>query len=87
MDGFGRTTSGTPAVMAATKIEARIGQTALAGWRRPVGERIAAPIASRTRLSAEEVQALVGAAFFALAVYYVATTSARAVRELRGSGR
>jgi len=61
-----------------------IGKTALTGWRKPIGERVAGPLSERTRLSSDQVEALVGAAFFALSLYYVASTAARAARKGRG---
>lgn len=59
----------------------RLGKTALVGWRKPVGRRIAAPLSERTGLSREQGEALVGTAFFALSAYYVISTAARAMRQ------
>jgi hypothetical protein len=46
----------------------KLGQAGLVGWRRKVGERIAEPLSSRTRLSFDQALAVVGAIFFALTV-------------------
>ncbi len=60
---------------------AQLGKTALVGWRKPVGERLAGPVSERTPLSHDQVESLVGATFFALSLYYVVSTAARALRE------
>ncbi|CAN5465396.1 hypothetical protein BH20ACT19_BH20ACT19_07140 [soil metagenome] len=60
-----------------------IGRTALVGWRKPVGERVAGPVSERTPLSHEQVESVVGAIFFALSLYYVVSTAARALQERR----
>jgi len=57
---------------------AELGQSALVGWREKVAAGVARPVSDRTRLSDEQVRALVGGLFFALAVYYVAGTLRRA---------
>lgn len=56
----------------------------LAGWRQRVADGVTGPVAGRTSLSEDQVQAIVGAAFFALSVYYVSATATRALRQLRG---
>jgi len=61
----------------------RIGQQALTGWRRRVGEPIAARIAQRTGLTEEGAQAVVGAAFLLVSVWYVVKTLAAAARAPR----
>ncbi len=58
-----------------------IGKQGLVGWRKTVGERVAGPVSERTGLSSDQVEALVGATFFALSLYYVVSTAARAARE------
>lgn len=47
---------------------------ASAGWRKYVADRVAPAVASRTRFDARDVQAVVGAAFFAASVLYVVRT-------------
>jgi hypothetical protein len=62
---------------------AALGQSALVGWRDRVAKSVAGPVSERTGLSDEQVRALVGALFFALAVYYVVGTLRRAVTTVR----
>jgi hypothetical protein len=62
-----------------------VGKAGLAGWRAKVAEGVADPLARRTPLSPDAVRALVGAVFFALSAYYVASTIARALRTARSS--
>lgn len=57
-----------------------LGQAGLAGWRAKVGSTVAAPVASHSPLSADQVQAAVGALFFALSLVYVAGTVRRLLR-------
>jgi hypothetical protein len=56
-----------------------LGQTALVGWRRKAADSVAGPTSERTPLTEEQVRAVVGALFFALAVYYVTGTLRRAL--------
>ena len=56
-----------------------LGQTALVGWREKAAAGVAGPVSERTRLADEQVRALVGALFFALALYYVIGTVRRAL--------
>ena len=58
-----------------------LGKQGLTGWRKTVGEKLAGPVSERTGLSSDQVEALVGATFFALSLYYVVSTAARAARE------
>jgi hypothetical protein len=60
-----------------------LGQTALVGWREKVANGVARPLARRTGGSEEPVRAAIGAIFFALSVYYVASTVRRAVSAAR----
>ena len=59
----------------------RMGQQALSGWRHKMGEPIARQVSRRTRLSSEQVQALIGAAFFVSSLVYVVKTIAAAARD------
>jgi hypothetical protein len=43
-----------------------MGEAGLTGWRRQVGERVAGAVARRTKLSEEQVRALIGAVFLTL---------------------
>ena len=56
-----------------------LGQTGLIGWREKVAASIAGPASERTPLTDEQVRALMGALFFALAVYYLVGTIRRAL--------
>jgi hypothetical protein len=58
------------------------GKAGLQGWRAKVADAVAEPVARRTRVSADQVQAAVGGLFFVLSVVYVAGT----VRRLAGRG-
>lgn len=59
------------------------GQAGLQGWRAKVADGIAKPVANHTKLNEDQVRAVVGAAFFILAVIYVAN----AVRALAEQAR
>jgi hypothetical protein len=61
----------------------RLGQAGLKGWREKVGEAVAGPVSRSTPLSADQVRAVVGAAFFALSVLYVTKTALTLKNELR----
>jgi hypothetical protein len=61
-----------------------IGQAALPTWRGAVADRIAPPAAKKTPLSEDQARAAIGAAFFAVAAFYVAGTLVRMIRAARG---
>jgi len=61
----------------------QLGQTGLQGWREKVADGISQPIANRAPLDEDQVRAVVGAAFFVLAVIYVAKTISAATRQAR----
>ncbi|MEA2226645.1 MAG: hypothetical protein QOF04_275 [Solirubrobacteraceae bacterium] len=69
--------------MAAKRKPEQLGQAALVGWRKTIADRAAQPLARRAPLSEEQARALLGAAFFALSAYYVASTLARMARTAR----
>lgn len=52
----------------------RFGTAGLRGWRAKVGDAVARPAARHSRFSPEQVQAVVGAAFFLLSLTYVVRT-------------
>jgi hypothetical protein len=54
-----------------------LGTAGLAGWRRKVADVVGPPVARRTPLDERAVRAVVGAAFFALSVWYVIGTVRR----------
>ena len=58
-----------------------MGQAALPTWRG--ADRLAPPAAKRTKLSEDQVRAAIGAAFFAVATFYVVSSIARMVRSAR----
>ncbi|MBW3610277.1 MAG: hypothetical protein M3N37_08815 [Actinomycetota bacterium] len=57
-----------------------LGQAGLAGWRKKVGDVVARPVAGHSSLSTDQVQAAVGALFFALSLLYVTGTFRRLLR-------
>ena len=60
-----------------------MGQAALASWRGAVADRIAPSASERTPLSEDQVRAAIGAAFFALASFYVVSTVVKMIRAAR----
>ena len=60
-----------------------LGQTGLQGWREKIADGISQPVAKRAPLDEDQVRAVVGAAFFALAVMYVGKTISEATRRAR----
>jgi hypothetical protein len=61
----------------------KAGQVGLQGWRAKVADGVAPPVAKRTRLSEEQVRAIIGAAFLVLAVVYIANAIKDLVQEAR----
>jgi hypothetical protein len=59
------------------------GHAGLTGWRTTVADRVAPHAASRTPATEDQVRGVVGAAFFLLSLYYVASTIARMVKAAR----
>ena len=66
-----------------TSTPVRLGSAGLRGWRAKVGDAVAGPAGRHTPLSQDQVRAVVGAAFLALSVIYVAQTTRDVVRALR----
>ena len=60
-----------------------LGKAGLQGWRARAADAVASPMARRSPLSQDQVQALVGAAFFVLSLLYVAGT----IRRMAASGK
>jgi hypothetical protein len=60
-----------------------IGQAGLQGWREKVADGISQPVANRAPLEEDQVRAIVGAAFFVLAVMYVVKTISAVTRQAR----
>jgi len=65
------------------KTHEHIGQAGLTGWRQTVAGKIAPPAARRGPVTEDQVQAVIGATFYVLALWYVTSTTARIVRRLR----
>jgi hypothetical protein len=66
-----------------TSTPVRLGAAGLRGWRAKVGDAVAGPADRHTPLSRDQVRAIVGAAFLALSLVYVAQSGRDVVRELR----
>ena len=60
-----------------------LGHAGLQGWREKVADGISTPVANRAPLDEDQVRAVVGAAFFVLAVIYVVKTISEAARRAR----
>ena len=61
----------------------QLGLAGLTGWREAIADRVAPPVASKAPASEDQVRAVVGATFFLLSLYYVATTIGRIVKSAR----
>jgi hypothetical protein len=66
-----------------TKLE-HLGHEGLAGWRGSVADRVAPPTAKRAPASEDQVRAAIGGIFYALAVYYVVSTTWKMAKRARG---
>ena len=60
-----------------------MGQAALPTWRGAIADRLAPPAAKRTKLSEDQARAAIGAAFFAVATFYVVSSLVRMIRTAR----
>jgi hypothetical protein len=60
-----------------------LGQAGLQGWREKLADGISRPVAKRAPLEEDQVRAVIGAAFFVLAVVYVVKTVSSATRQAR----
>ena len=60
-----------------------LGQAGLAGWRKSLADRVAPAAASKAPGSEDDVRAIIGAAFFVLALFYVISTLIRLVKTAR----
>jgi hypothetical protein len=61
----------------------QLGHAGLTGWREKVADLVAPPVARKGPINEQQARAIVGGAFFALSVWYVATTVARMVKAAR----
>jgi hypothetical protein len=59
-----------------------LGRAGLQGWRSKVADVVAPRVSSRTPAREEHIEALVGAAFFVLAVLYIVKTVRAAVTQI-----
>ena len=59
------------------------GHAGLTGWREAVADKVAPPVAGKTPASEDQIRAIVGALFFLLALYYVATSIGRMAKAAR----
>jgi hypothetical protein len=57
-----------------------IAQAGLVGWRKAIADNVAPRAATRAPVSEERLRAAIGAAFFLLSLYYVASTIARMIK-------
>ena len=62
-----------------------MGQAALPTWRGAIANRLAPPAAKRTKLSEDQARAAIGAAFFAVATFYVVSSLVRMIRRAKQS--
>ena len=65
------------------QIHTQLGHAGLVGWRKTLADIAAPRAAKHGPVTEDQVRAIVGGAFFALSVYYVAATIARAVKANR----
>ena len=63
----------------------KAGQAGLQGWRAPIANRIAKPVADHSRLDEDRVRALIGAAFLTLSLLYVLKSAFALTRGIRDS--
>jgi hypothetical protein len=57
-----------------------VAQAGLVGWRGAIADKVAPRAASRAPVSEDKLRAAIGAAFFLLSFYYVASTIARMIK-------
>jgi hypothetical protein len=65
------------------KTHEQIGHAGLTGWRQTVADKVAPPTAKRGPVTEDQVQAVIGATFYVLSVWYVISTTAKIVKQLR----
>ena len=61
----------------------QIGHAGLTGWRQKVADVAAPPAAKRGPVTEDQVQAVIGAAFYVLSLWYVVSTTVKIVKQLR----
>ena len=65
------------------KTHEQIGHAGLTGWRQTLADKVAPPAAQRGPVTEDQVQAVLGATFYLLSVYYVVSTTAKMIKQLR----
>jgi hypothetical protein len=65
-----------------TKLE-HLGHEGLVGWRGAVADRVAPPAAKRAPATEDQLRAAIGGIFYALSVYYVASTTWKMIQRAR----
>ena len=66
-----------------TKTHEQIGQSGLTGWRLTLADKVAPPAAKRGPVTEDQVQAVLGATFYVLSVWYVVSTTAKMIKQVR----
>ena len=61
----------------------QLAQAGLVGWRKSVADRVAPAAAGRAPASEDQLRAAIGAAFFALSLFYVVSTVVRMIKTAR----
>ena len=64
-----------------------MGKVGLNGWKGKVGERVAEPVAQRTRFTEDQVKAILGGMFLALSAWQFLKLVRRVVAAGRGAPR
>jgi hypothetical protein len=62
---------------------AAVGEVGLKGWKGKLADRVAPPVAERTRLTADQVRALIGMVFILLTLLSTLRLVRRVVQEAR----
>ena len=65
------------------KTHEQIGLAGLTGWRQTLADQVAPPAAKRGPITEDQVQAVIGATFYVLSLWYVASTTVKIVKQLR----
>lgn len=60
-----------------------MGKVGLSGWRSKAADVVARPVAKRTRMSEEQIKAIIGGVFLAVTLWQLSRTIWRAVQEGR----
>jgi hypothetical protein len=66
------------------EIHQHVGHAGLVGWRKQTADLVAPRAAKLGPVSEDQVRVAIGATFFALSLYYVIATAARALKARQG---